>query len=224
MPATAKILELIERDPALSALRDEAARRLHDDPGHDVFHCLRVAAWAVHLADGAVAPRLVIAAALLHDIVNLPKDSPERARASELSAGVALELLPPFGFAPEEARAVADAVRDHSYSRGAIPASLLGKALQDADRLEALGALGIMRTIATGVRMGAAFFHPEDPWAIERTLDDRGYSIDHFFTKLLGLPATMQTARGRSEAERRARIMHDFLEQLGVEIGAPRAS
>lgn len=209
--------ELARRE--LPELLAEARARLGDDPGHDLHHALRVASWTLRLGEGALEPRLCLAAALLHDVVNLPKDSPERARASELSADFARQCLPRHGFSPHEVELVAEAIRDHSFSRGATPLSPLGKALQDADRLEALGALGLMRCISTGVRMGARYFHPDDPWAEQRPLDDRSWSVDHLFTKLLSLPGTMQTEAGRREAERRARFLRSFIEALASELG-----
>src|SRR5690606_10037607 len=116
---------------------------------------------------------------------------------------------------------ICDAIRDHSYSRGAVPTSPLGRALQDADRLEALGVLGVFRTISTGTRMGGAYFDADDPWALERPLDDRAYAVDHFTTKLFRLPATMGTPKGREEAERRVARMRAMLEDLGEELGRP---
>lgn len=208
-------------EEGLGPLFDEVRRRLDDDPGHDLAHVLRVAEWTVRIGGDDVPRREAIAAALLHDVVNLPKDSPDRARASELSAGVAREVLPRFGFTDDAVARVAEAVRDHSYSRGATPESPLGRALQDADRLEALGALGIFRTATCGGRMGARYAHPEDPWGRERPLDDMRYTVDHFFCKLLGLARTMNTAAGRAEAERRTEFLRAFLRQLGTELGAP---
>jgi len=207
------------REAGLGPLLDEVRAELDDDPGHDLSHCLRVALWTVRLAGGAVSRREALAAALLHDVVNLPKDSPDRARASELSAGVAREVLPRHRFDAEAIERVASAVRDHSYSRGATPTDPLGRALQDADRLEALGALGIFRPATCGARMGARYFDPDDPWARRRELDDLRYTVDHFFQKLLGLAATMTTEAGRAEAQRRIDFMRAFLEQLGREIG-----
>src|SRR4051812_39536632 len=142
------------------------------DAAHDVGHLLRVAHWAERLAP-AEQGRLAIAAARLHDVVDVPKSSPDRARASELPAAVARTLLPTLGFSDEDTALVADAVRDHSFTRGAVPASALGRAVQDADRLEALGVIGTFRCVATGVRFGAEFSHPDDPWAEHRTLDDQ---------------------------------------------------
>jgi len=69
------------------------------------------------------------------------------------------------------------------------------------------------------VRFDAQFFDPVDPWAVNRALDDKRFSVDHFFTKLLLLPATFQTVEGREEAERRVAIMHAMSAALGEELG-----
>jgi uncharacterized protein len=183
---------------------------------------LRVAEWTVRLAGDAVDERLSIAAALLHDIVNVPKNHPDRARASEKSADAARTLLRQLGFTEVDSELVADAIRDHSFTRGATPSSTLGKALQDADRLEALGVIGAFRCIATGTTFGADLFDADDPWARERELDDKRYSVDHFFVKLFKLPSTFQTHGGRAEAERRANVMQAMLDQLGEELGSRR--
>jgi uncharacterized protein len=218
------VLDMIGSDPALTAVLREVRSRMAGaghDAAHDETHLLRVAQWTVRLGGAALDARSAVAAALLHDVVNVAKNDPRRSRASELSAEVARELLPPLGFDPPAVDEIACAIRDHSFSRGATPASRLGRALQDADRLEALGATGVFRCIATGALMDAAFFHPTDPWATERPLDDGRYSVDHFFAKLFGLPATMQTDAGRVEAERRVSAMRALLRQRGEEIGRP---
>jgi len=220
------LLAFIAGDPVLARLRDEAAARDAAtaanggaDPTHDIEHALRVARWTIRIGGDAVDPREAVMAALLHDAVNLPKNAPDRHTASERSAAFARERLTALGV-PQAARdRVADAVRDHAFSRGAEPATPLGRALQDADRLEALGAIGLMRTIATGVRMDARWFDADDPWAERRPLDDRTFSVDHFFAKLLRLPGTMRTAAGRAEAERRARLLEAFLAALADELG-----
>lgn len=226
---TVLLTEARERDgaPESSAIvapsghpRPEAAKA-PQDPTHDVAHALRVAHWTLELGGAEVDAREAVAAALLHDVVNPPKNSPERAHASRLSAELARERLPSLGFTREAIERIADAIRDHSFSRGAVPSTPLGRALQDADRLEALGAIGLLRCVSTGVRMGGEWFHGDDPWARARELDDMRYSVDHFYKKLLKLPATMCTAAGRAEAERRAAFLTAFLTQLGIELGQP---
>lgn len=224
MATPAELEQYIAGDPALARLLAEARARDDGDLTHDAAHLLRVALWTVRLGAAAVDPREAIAAALLHDAVNPPKDSPERRLASERSAELARTRLPELGFSAEAVDRIADAVRDHSFSRGAVPQTALGCALQDADRLEALGAIGLLRCVSTGVRMGGAWFDGEDPWAKQRPLDDTAYSLDHFATKLLKLPATMRTEAGRAEAQQRAAFLWAFMVQLGHELGqAPPA-
>ena len=85
----ADLVAMVAGDPALSRLHDDVAARLDDDPGHDLAHALRVALWTVVIGEPlGVDPREAVAAALMHDIVNLPKDSPERHLASERSEAV----------------------------------------------------------------------------------------------------------------------------------------
>ncbi|HEU5075639.1 MAG TPA: HD domain-containing protein [Polyangiaceae bacterium] len=213
-----ELREVIRSDAALVELHEIARASGADDPAHDVAHAERVALWTLRLAPH-VAARIAIAAALLHDAVNLPKDSPDRARASEFGAAMAARILPGLGFSGADTASIADAIRTHSFSRGETPNSELGRALQDADRLETLGALGLCRVLSTGARLGARYFDALDPWAEARDLDDRSYSVDHFFTKLLGLCDTMLTQDGRREARVRTEVLIRFLEQLGREIG-----
>lgn len=231
-----ELLTMIKNDAALAALYEHVLAGVDGvdaDASHDAGHVLRVAQWTVRIAQaemvalsaestGPVDKREAVAAALLHDLVNVRKDSPDRHRASEYSADAAAPLLCARGFDDAAVERICGAIRDHSYSRGATPSTALGRALQDADRLEALGSIGVMRTAATRQRMQSAFFHESDPWARERDLDDRAYSIDHFFAKLLRLPETMTTEAGRNEARRRAAFMEAFLDQLADELGIAR--
>lgn len=215
---------LLADDPELARLLAFARERTSQDPGHDLAHCLRVAQWTVTLGRTlGVSEREAVAAALLHDIVNVPKNHPDRARASTFSADFAREHLPAFGFGVEATERIAGAIRDHSFSRGATPETALGDALQDADRLEALGVIGLFRCISTGVLMGARYFDDADPFAHARELDDRAFSVDHFAVKLLKLPATMRTPAGRAEAERRAAYLEHTLECLAHELGVRAA-
>jgi uncharacterized protein len=209
-------------DPGLSQLQRDIVGSHSSDPSHDLAHSHRVAFWTCRIGAPAVVYRLSIAAALCHDIVNLPKNSPDRNKASLESAKKASELLPRYGFDPNSVLEISDAIRDHSYSRGAVPQTPLGRSLQDADRLDALGAIGIMRCVSTAVQLGAKFFDADDPWAEYRPLDEKSFAIDHFFTKLLRLPKTMCTELGRNEANRRVEIMTAFLNALSIELATPR--
>lgn len=197
-----------------------------EDPAHDVDHLLRVWRTAKALAaaeaerDGGPLPDMlvVLAAALLHDIVNVPKDHPDRSRASRLSADRAEEILRGMGFPEALIPATRHAIEAHSYSAGIQPLTVEAKLVQDADRLESLGAIGIARCFATSGLMKRALFHGEDPLAEGRPLDDLQYALDHFKAKLLLLPNTMQTLAGRERARERAAFLLSFQVQLLSEI------
>ena len=194
--------------------------RAAGDPAHDLAHVRRVVRAARRLAEaGGAALAVVVPAAWLHDCVTVPKDSPDRARASGLAAGVAGAWLRAEGFPSGLVPAVEHAVAAHSWSAGVAPETPEAAVVQDADRLDALGAVGIARLYATAGALGSALAHPTDPLADSaRALDDRQWATDHVAVKLLGLPATMQTAAGRAEAERRAAFLRQFLDQLRSEV------
>lgn len=106
----------------------------------------------------------------------------------------------------------------HSFSAGIPCETEEAKLVQDADRMEALGAIGLARVFYTGGRMGTGLFDSEDPFAEYRELNDKKYSVDHFETKLFKLPKTMQTEAGREEAEKRAEVLKRYLEDLKLEL------
>lgn len=213
------MVTLLNHDPILSKLFQTAKEIInHDDPGHDLAHALRVLANAVKLKTPRISLREIAASCLLHDSVNIPKNSPERKNSALLCAKKAREILSELDWSSAEIEAVGIAIEDHSFSRGVTPRTELGKILQDADRLEAIGAIGIMRVFSTGAKMGAKFFHAEDPWAESRELDDKAFSVDHFYTKLLKLEDMFQTDLGRKLARDRTEYMRSFLEQIRTEI------
>jgi len=209
-------------DPLLARLRAHlAAEPFARDAAHDLGHILRVARLAERLAAAEGADgEICVAAALLHDLVYRPKNHPE----SSLTASLAADLVPQWcGETPgleAKADAIAAAVASHSWSGGGEPASPEAAVVQDADRLEALGAIGIARVFATGASFGAGLWHPEDPWGEGRDLDDKAWSLDHFERKLLKLAAGMKTAAGRRLAEGRHRTLRAYLDALRAELAA----
>ena len=185
------------------------------DAAHDLAHVRRVVASARALAVAEGARReIVLPAAWLHDCVVVPKDSPQRALASRLAAVQAGQWLARWGYPPEAVADVAHAIEAHSFSAGVVPRTIEARVVQDADRLEALGALGIARCFLTGGALGRPLLAADDPFCQSRPPDDRAACVDHFYAKLLKLEATMQTAGGRAEARRRTEFMRAFLDEL----------
>ena len=210
-------------DRLRALLRHIIVDQMAQDPAHDLAHIDRV--WAnalrIALAEGDTDLRVLLGAAYLHDLVNLPKDDPNRKAASRMSADAARPILDALEFTPREILATQHAITAHSFSAQIAPESTEAEILRDAYRLDALGAIGIARNFSVSGTLGRALYDPSDPFSAGRALDDTRFSIDHWHIKLLDLPNGMITAKGREIAMKRARLMLDFLEQLAREIDTP---
>lgn len=190
-----------------------------DDPAHDLLHFKRVVAMAKKLcAEEGADPAVVIPAAWLHDFVIVPKDSPLRSQASRLSAEKAVEYLRSIGYPEEHFAAIAHAIEGHSFSANIEIRTPEAAIVQDADRLDGLGAIGIARCFATAGLLKRAFYSDDDPLCEARAPDDRQFTVDHFFSKLFKTAETLKTKSGRAEGQRRSALMRDFLEDLGMEL------
>ncbi|CAA0336237.1 phosphohydrolase [Klebsiella oxytoca] len=191
------------------------------DAAHDISHFRRVWATAQQLAEESDADRLVIlTACYFHDIVSLAKNHPERSRSSAMAAEQTLTILQSDfpDFPPERYAAVLHAIEAHSFSAGMAPRSEEAKIVQDADRLEALGAIGLARVFAVSGALNNILFDADDPFADRRELDDKKYALDHFQCKLLRLPETMQTEKGRAMALHNARFLVQYMAKLSAEL------
>jgi uncharacterized protein len=202
----------------LMALAADAAAA-DADGAHDANHLERVwrNAQAI-LGDYPQADRLVVlAACCLHDLVNLPKNDPARHLASTRSAELARRELEALGFPRARLDAVAHAIAAHSFSAGIEPATLEARIVQDADRLDGLGAVGLARMLYTAGRMGSSLAHGGDPLALARPLDDKAYSLDHIPAKLAMLPGMMRTEAGRRLGEHRLALLEQFRTAFAAE-------
>tara|TARA_A100001015_G_scaffold204004_1_gene227971 strand:- start:881 stop:1594 length:714 start_codon:yes stop_codon:yes gene_type:complete len=188
------------------------------DVGHQLDHITRVAhlAYVIGINENADLA-VVVPAAWLHDAVFVDKRSADRKQASRYCAEAALAYLHKLGYPQQYEQAIAHAIEAHSYSAGILAQTLEAKVVQDADRLDAIGATGIARTLMLGGQWHSQLYHAADPSAQQRTLDDRTYVLDHFYQKLLGLFETLQTPTGRSIGASRTQYMRDFIEQLLAE-------
>lgn len=204
---------------AWARLDAEARRRARPDPAHDHGHVRRVVALARRLARAAGADEDVArAAALLHELFSYPKGHPESSRSGDVCAVEAEALLLREGHDVRFAARVAAAIRDHAFSKGVVPEALEARVLQDADRLDALGAVGLARMWATCSSMGRPFFADADPFCDARAPDDGAFGVDHVYRKLLKLPALLHTDEARRLAEPRVRAIHAHLAALRDEL------
>ena len=190
------------------------------DPAHDLTHVERVVQNTLLLTEAENGNLAVsVPAAWLHDCVSVAKDSPLRKQASKLAADEAVRFLESINYPGSLLPQIHHAIEAHSFSANIRTETLEARIVQDADRLEAVGAIGIARCFLTGGSMGTPLYDPSDPFAANRELDDRSYTLDHFYCKLLGLADTMKTKAGKTEANKRTDYIKAFLLQLGSEIG-----
>src|ERR671932_585413 len=196
---------------------------LHNQsPAHDFQHVLRVYknAEMISKQERSVDLDVVLAAALLHDLVVYPKGSTKTITSADESAEVATKILREYKNYPiERIEKVADAIRTHSYSKKLAPSTLEGKILQDADRLDAIGAIGLARTFSVGGSENRSLYNPIDPFCkSERQLNDTQWTLDHVKSKLMVLKNSMHTKTAKKIAQERTEFMELFLNQLQKEI------
>lgn len=191
-----------------------------DDGAHDLAHLQRV--WhnvrTLQAEEGGDL-EVLLAAVLLHDCVAVEKNSPLRSQASRLAAAKAANVLAALDWSQSNISAVAHAIEAHSFSANVTPLTLEAKLVQDADRLDSLGMLGVARTFYVAGRMGSALYDPLDPEAKARDYNDTRFCLDHFQTKLLHLAEGFQTAAGQRLAQIRHHRLKGFMEQFKEEIG-----
>ena len=203
----------------INLLKQEVHDLMINDTAHDFDHIMRVFKNAQNICKKENAnEKLVLSAVLLHDIISYPKSDKRSKLSSIKSAEESKKILKKFNFTKEEIQIISDAIRDHSFSRNVIPTTLEGKILQDADRLDAIGAIGIARVFAVGGSEKRPFYNIQDPFCKSRIPDDKIWTLDHFYRKLLKLESLMNTKSGKIEAKKRTRVLKDFLNELKKEI------
>ena len=187
-----------------------------DASGHDFYHTYRVYQLAMTLAENEVCDREIVAlAALLHDVddVKLVKQNAEPYHNAK-------EFLRGFSYPEERVNWIIEAISQISYKGkdSVIPESMEGKIVQDADRLDAIGAIGIARTFAYGGSRGNPMHIPEmqyrENMSAEEYHSHRGSTINHFYEKLLLLKDSMNTASAKQMAEHRHQYMEEFLTEF----------
>ena len=203
----------------INSLKHEVCNLMINDPAHDFDHIMRVFKNAQKICKKEnTHEKLVLSAVLLHDIVSYPKFDKRSKLSSIKSAEKSKKILKKFNFTKEEIQTISDTIRDHSFSRNKIPATIEGKILQDADRLDAIGAIGIARVFAVSGSEKRPFYNVKDPFCKNRVPNDEIWALDHFYRKLFKLESLMNTKSGKIEAKKRTKVLKDFLNELKKEI------
>ena len=189
------------------------------DLAHDIHHVMRVVNTAKILCEEENAIKeVVIPAAYLHDCFSFEKNHPNRAQSSLFAADKALVFLNRLNYPSEYLEGIHHAIVAHSFSANVETQTVEAQIIQDADRLDALGAIGIARCIQVSAKLDRPLYSFDDPFCHERAPTDGLYTIDHFYTKLLTLSSSMKTKSAVREADKRTLVMRAFLMQLESEI------
>ncbi|MGG3523600.1 HD domain-containing protein [Bacillus pseudomycoides] len=193
-----------------------------DASGHDWYHIERVHKLAISLSEKEGGDRFVIEmAALLHDVADEKLNESEEAGMKKVS-----DWLEGLNVTEEENEHILHIIMNMSYKggHGGKVSTLEGKIVQDADRLDALGAIGIARTFAYGGAKGRLMYDPNIPPREEMTKEEYRKnddpSLNHFYEKLLKLKDLMNTDAAKRDAEIRHRYMEEFIEQFMKEWNA----
>jgi len=192
------------KNKAIRGIEDLVRETLGNDPVHGFPHVERVMKLAFKLAEeykGKYDPAALKLAVLLHDVGRIEEQNLHKHHAI-LSAEMARKILEQYSFPRGLIEKVKDAILSHSFTLGHKPKTVEGMILSDADKLDALGAVGIMRAFMESAYRG-------------RTLDE---AIDHFYEKLFKLKDLMWTRKGKELAIKRYEYMINFLAKLEREI------
>lgn len=191
----------MKREEQLNAMQQYVKELFKlDVTGHDFYHMKRVAVMAKFIAEYEHADEFLCeAAAWLHDIGDYKLFQQQQQVLEEMN-----QFLKNISLSDNEIEMINDIIQNISFSKGNIPETLEGRIVQDADRLDAIGAVGIARTFAYGGANGQ-FIYNEIP---------QDTSIQHFYDKLLRLKDQMNTEKAKEIATDRHQFMEQFLEQF----------
>ncbi len=194
-------------------------RQTKIDPSHDFGHAFRVFQLAKKIGNAEKANLdIFIPAALFHDIIVYPKNDPRSKNETDESAKLVAQLLKEMkGYPKKQIEHVVICIQQCSFSKGIVPDLLEAKILQDADRLEATGAISIMRTFSSGGQMNRPFFDPDDPFCQKREASNQ-FCLDLFYKRLLVVEKRMHTSLARRITKRRTLFLKTFLRELKQEL------
>jgi uncharacterized protein len=191
-----------------------------DCSGHDYHHTMRVYRLAMKIAENENADMLIVQlAALLHDVDDI-KLSPE----THTTKKNAVDFMRRNGVNDAVVTSVCRIIAEVSFAGtdSVVPSTIEGKCVQDADRLDAIGAIGIARTFAYGGSKGRKIYDPDIKPLINMNEEDyrtnlNSTSINHFYEKLLILKDLMTTESAKKIAEHRQAVMEKYLEEFFAE-------
>lgn len=211
------MIELLRNDKRFHALVLEVKNLFSTETsGHDYFHIERVCRWALALANEEGADIFFVAsAAMVHEVGDYKLNN-----GRDCQAEMIRPLMQKCFYSENDIERVLTIVAGVSF-RGGFGKTEIDKetaCVRDADRLDAMGSIGIARAFSYGGKHGRAIYIPgvlpEKFSSAEAYIANHGHTINHFYEKLLLLKDQMITQGGRREAQIRHRFLEDFLEEF----------
>jgi uncharacterized protein len=189
-------------------------------PGHDYQHVMRVYNIARRIGKEEGANMLILEpAVLMHDLGRVDTAKDPSIKHAEASLTYAEKILADTDYYPELHGRILHIIKYHSWKNSDKAKTLEHKIMQDSDKLDALGAIGIMRCLTFSGARGRTDYNPDNMFGSDETLlDDKKYSIDHFYSKLFKLKDLLHTPTARKIAENRHRFMENYLNRMEQEI------
>jgi uncharacterized protein len=190
------------------------------DVSHDFIHAMQVLTHAENIAKKERADLdIIIPAALFHDIIVYPKNHPKRYDSQKDSAFLTEKVLKQINeFPKNKIEKIKNCILECSFSKNIMPKFLESKILQDADGLEATGAISIMRTYSSSGQMKRLFYDTKDPFCQHRKPTPSNFALDLFYARLLQIEKRMHTKTAKKIAKRRTAFLQNFLTELKLEL------
>ncbi|MCS6960990.1 MAG: HD domain-containing protein [Deltaproteobacteria bacterium] len=191
------------------------------DPSHDIFHIIRVLELAKSIGKKEKADlEIVIPSAIFHDVIVYPKNHPKSVLSNIESAQYAVKVLSKLEYPSNKLLLVKEAIETCSFSKGLKPNFLEAMVLQDADMLESCGCVAIMRGFASAGLMNKILYHPIDPFADERQINDQKFAVDLFFSRYLKVAEKLNTKAAKSLLDHRLNSVKQFIKNLRLELNS----
>lgn len=190
----------------IEQVKEFVKSKLEFEPsGHDYLHALRVYENAIQLLVPEVDETVVLVTALIHDLYDYKLDKEFVSSTEEIEY-----FLKSVGVTKRQILHIFEIIDSMSFSKGTVPNTFEGKIVQDSDRLDALGAIGIARTFSYGGKHHRLIYDPNTVDGVD--------SVSHFYQKLFLLEDLMNTSLGKKVAHQRTEFMRDFISQMYHEI------
>jgi len=206
-------------DKFFQNLKENIQKYYESGGSHAFDHTQRVYNMAIKLAKGQNADTDIIkSAALLHDVARLKEDNNEVEDHAEHGAEMAKKILSDMHFSNEKIKKVCYAIKVHRHSKRMNAKTIEAQILQDADRLDALGAITIARMFSTGGKIGIPIFNPDIPFGKIHPGYKSESTIHSFHAKILKItPDQFNTAKAKKIARKRYAFVEKFLKQFRKE-------